>query len=117
MNSSSSNVEMILGAVSEELESAKIMLLRYEEDIAKSELKDRKPSKFLQDFDLAIQILTDLNSTLNYLSRAKIDGLEPASDFPYDEIKLERIRSMVLRAASGVNPSDQNESSRRIEFF
>ena len=96
----------LLGSMAEAMEEIRQMLLRYEEAMVDA---PRTPEnrRAAQDFDLAVQILQDLEHISQRLAAELPSDLMAHHSLPLAGLRLERSRRRFYAAAHGAPPPDR----------
>ena len=105
----------LLASLSDALEEIRQMLLRYEASmiVAPTTPETRRAA---QDFDLAVQILQDLEHVTQQLAKDLPPGLMSENSLPLAGLLLERNRRRFMAAVEGKALPNQG-TSPMIELF
>lgn len=117
MSSGPGQLKGFISIISDEIENVREMILRYEEEVSFTDSKGIQPTKSMQDFDLAMQILSDLIIALDQFSNTIKDGTFQENNFENDKIKLERVRVKFTKALAGHTTGKVEPERQQIELF
>lgn len=110
-------IEPIMSALADETADVKSMLLRYEAAVAMGPSSKHVHYGDIQDFDLALQILNDLECAMREIGQSRPAAFGGAHPISIAGLRLERIRAK-LRLALGDAPSScPQHGTRSIELF
>jgi hypothetical protein len=106
-------------AIAEELNRVQAMLHAYEQATSTSHLvgSDANAMRDAQSFDLALQLIADLETTAKFLSKNTPDEVTFEISALFSDLRLERSRNN-LQHALGFEPSTTTASvSKSIDLF
>lgn len=107
----------MLGVLATEIHLAIEMVQRYESIIEHSTVRNKKNLKELQNFDLAVQILGDVATTLKSFSYSIPEQIDLEAEIQLDEIKLERLRKRLSTSNDVEDLSNGDQTSNTIDMF
>lgn len=102
----------VLEVINQEIAAARDLLLAYEAAEYNPQHDCRGDSKRAQGFDLAVQILTDVEHIIGLLGSTHLDATGPAPPILLSGLKLERIRAKLTQYRT---PTEPNHSP--VELF
>ena len=105
----------LLAGMADAMEEIGQMLLRYEAAMAEAP-RNAANRQAAQDFDLAVQILEDLNHIARLLAAELPPDLMAQNALPLAGLRLERSRRRFLSAARG-GPAPPQARAHRFDLF
>ncbi|MFN4098848.1 MAG: hypothetical protein ACK4GT_03635 [Pararhodobacter sp.] len=106
----------LLGSMADSMEEIRQMLLSYEAAMVEAPVTPER-LRALQDFDLAVQILQDLEHLANQLAAELPPGLMAHHALPLAGLRLERSRRRFIAAVKGRGPAADPPRPNPIDLF